>query len=159
MTGISLDHQKCTGCELCSLACSTRFESRGFNRRLSAIRLHVVGIMDADVPVTCMQCEDAPCAAACPEKAFYWVPSTGALAIDAEKCTNCGICIPACPYGTIYLHQDRAVPIKCDICDGNPLCVAYCVPGAITLSPVATWPEQRRTDYFRVLKVTGGPGQ
>jgi Fe-S-cluster-containing hydrogenase component 2 len=113
--------------------------------------------MDADVPVTCMQCEDAPCAAACPEEAFSWVPETGALTIDAEKCTQCGNCIAACPYGAIYLHQDRAVPIKCDLCEGNPLCVSYCVPGAITLSPVATWSEQRRADYFGVLKEPGGP--
>jgi anaerobic carbon-monoxide dehydrogenase iron sulfur subunit len=159
MIGISLDHGRCTGCELCSLACATRFDAHGFNRRLSAIRVHVVGIMDADVPVVCMQCEDAPCQAACPEGAFYWVQSTGALAIDGEKCSSCGNCIPACPYGAIHQHQSRAVPIKCDLCDGDPICVRYCVPGAITLSPTATWSKEHRADYFQVLDVTGGSGR
>jgi Fe-S-cluster-containing hydrogenase component 2 len=118
--------------------------------------VHVVGMMDADVPMACMQCEDAPCAAACPEGAFYWVQSTGALAIDGDKCSNCGNCIPACPYGVIYLHQDRSVPIKCDLCEGSPICITYCVPGAITLSPAATWPRERRDEYFQVLRKTGG---
>lgn len=159
MNGISLDHQKCTGCELCSLVCSTRFDPRGFNRYMSAIRVHLVGLMDADVPVTCMQCEDAPCAAACPEGAFYWDQSTGALLIDREKCLNCGLCIPACPYGVIYSHQDADVPIKCDLCHGSPMCVGYCVPGAITASATATWPKERRDAYFQVLGKTGGVGR
>ena len=159
MNGISFDHRKCTGCALCSVACSTRFDPRGFNLRKAAIRVRVVGVMDADVPVACMQCEDAPCAAACPEGAFSWVEATGALAIDKEKCSSCGNCIPACPYGVIYQHQDLVAPIKCDLCDGNPLCVGYCIPGAITLSPAATWPKPRRDDYFQVLGTTGGAGR
>lgn len=159
MNGVAMDHQKCTGCALCSLACATRFDPAGFNLRKAAIRVHVVGMMEADVPVACMQCEDAPCAAACPEGAFCRAESTGALAIDEAKCSNCGNCIPACPYGVLYAHPDRALPIKCDLCDGSPLCVRYCVPGAITLSPVVAWSKARRDEYFQVLGTTGGTGR
>lgn len=151
MNGLMVDHQKCTGCGMCELACSTNFDSTGFNPRMSAIQVHVVGTMEADIPLVCMQCEDAPCAEACPEEAFYRDSSTGALLIDQETCINCGACVKACPYGALYNHELRATPIKCDLCGGSPLCVEYCVAGALALSPEATWPRERREAHFALI--------
>lgn len=156
MNGLVVDHQKCTGCRMCELACSTHFDSTGFNPRMSAIRVRVVGVMEADVPLVCMQCEDAPCAEACPASAFHRA-SSGALAVDKELCVNCGACVSACRYGVIHMDERQAVPIKCDLCGGEPLCVSYCVAEAIAFSPSlrADWPEEKRTAYTQLMARMG----
>ena len=151
MIGLAVDHERCTGCCLCELACSSRPGATGFNPSLSAIRVHVIGLMDMDVPLVCMQCEDAPCAGACPEEAFYRDAATGALLIDEGLCSGCGACVKACPYDAINEHATRSTPIKCDLCGGSPLCVSYCVPGALSVSPEATWPKAVRDAHFALL--------
>ena len=48
------------------------------------------------------------------------------LIVDEEKCTNCGECYDVCPPGVIQEHPDREVAFKCDLCDGEPQCIAFC---------------------------------
>ena len=48
------------------------------------------------------------------------------LVVDEEKCTNCGDCYDVCPYGVIHEHPEREVAFKCDLCDGEPQCIAFC---------------------------------
>ena len=31
-----------------------------------------------------------------------------------------------CPYDVIHEHPDREVAFKCDLCDGDPQCIAFC---------------------------------
>ncbi|MEW5785371.1 MAG: 4Fe-4S binding protein [Bacillota bacterium] len=49
-----------------------------------------------------------------------------------EKCTGCGACVAACPDGMINLDAHGKAD-KCDLCEGEPLCVRYCSPGALKL--------------------------
>jgi len=48
------------------------------------------------------------------------------LVVDEEKCTNCGECYDVCPTGVIHEHPDREVAYKCDLCGGEPQCIAFC---------------------------------
>ncbi len=48
------------------------------------------------------------------------------LVVDEDLCTNCGECYDVCPYGVIHEHPDREVAFKCDLCDGEPQCIAFC---------------------------------
>ena len=48
------------------------------------------------------------------------------LVVDEDKCTNCGECYEVCPTDVIHQHPDREVAFKCDLCDGEPQCIAFC---------------------------------
>ncbi|MBQ9991947.1 MAG: 4Fe-4S binding protein, partial [Firmicutes bacterium] len=56
--------------------------------------------------------------------------TTGAILIDHDKCTVCGLCIEACEEsrtGCLRLsNEGDQVVGMCDLCDGNPVCVTYC---------------------------------
>ena len=51
--------------------------------------------------------------------------------VDADKCTACGECVAACPYGMVGQDSD-GIAYKCDYCAGDPACVKECFPGALT---------------------------
>ena len=42
-----------------------------------------------------------------------------------DKCTQCGECVDACPYGMMEQYES-GIPYKCDLCDGSPVCVSEC---------------------------------
>lgn len=50
------------------------------------------------LPVSCMQCEDSPCAKVCPTGAT-WKSADGVVVIDYDWCIGCRYCMAACPYG------------------------------------------------------------
>jgi Fe-S-cluster-containing hydrogenase component 2 len=53
-------------------------------------------------------------------------------------------CVEACPFGAIYAHSDVEHPIKCDLCNGNPQCVATCPKNVIRLIPEQALGESKR---------------
>ena len=86
---------------------------------------------------TCLQAGCAKCEETCPEGAIKraqievsavdgQAASGYVLKVDEALCTNCGDCYEACPYDVIHEHPDRAVAFKCDLCDGEPQCIAFC---------------------------------
>jgi carbon-monoxide dehydrogenase iron sulfur subunit len=52
-----------------------------------------------------------------------------AYIIDPVLCTNCLVCVEACPTGAIFVHEDIEYPLICDLCLE---CVKICPMGAIT---------------------------
>ena len=144
-----VDPDTCTSCRLCELVCS--------ERRLGAYRPSRTGIrvaIDADqafyFPIVCIQCEDAPCIDACPVQALVRDPTTNAVVVVAEECDVCGLCEPACPYGTIRCLDGQA--LKCDLCGGDPECVRFCAPGALRYEPAESWPQKQRQAYTERLR-------
>jgi CRP-like cAMP-binding protein/Fe-S-cluster-containing hydrogenase component 2 len=80
-------------CTLCSQACAQRHGQPRL--RLGGVALDSLDVIDA-----CRQCRfGAECVEICPADAFRWSDS-GALLIT-DRCTGCGDCAPACPYGAI----------------------------------------------------------
>jgi len=61
--------------------------------------------------------------------------------IDEEKCTGCGLCIPACAEGALKIVNGKAKLISDKYCDGLGACIGECPQGAITI-------EERETEDF-----------
>jgi Fe-S-cluster-containing hydrogenase component 2 len=126
------DESKCTGCQSCEVWC-------GFHHfqecSPSLGRLRVIPHEDKGefVPVPCHQCRDAWCLSSCPFDAMSRDEETGAVVISQELCTACLICIDACPFEVIKQTSEGEV-FKCDLCQGDPVCVWSCTRGAITYS-------------------------
>lgn len=51
--------------------------------------------------------------------------------IDEEKCTGCGLCLPACPEGAIQIIDGKARLISDIYCDGLGACLGECPEDAI----------------------------
>jgi Fe-S-cluster-containing hydrogenase component 2 len=145
MPHVLISSKKCTGCHMCELACSAYHEG--------AYRPSVARLFSACNPTTgatrghtCLQTACAKCQDACPNDAIVTREITVkvkgefpgkekiggdsvtgyVLVVDEALCTNCGDCYEACPYDVINEHPDREVAFKCDLCDGEPQCIAFC---------------------------------
>lgn len=44
----------------------------------------------------------------CPVNAIKWDPSTKQPSIDESSCIGCGLCVPRCPVGAIYMENNVA---------------------------------------------------
>lgn len=122
---LKIDYEKCTGCRLCELVCSVKHDrvSNPIRSRIRIIKWEAEGIY---VPVSCQQCEDAPCVLGCPAKALTRNEDLGRVEVDYNKCIGCRTCVSVCPFGAMhFVSTDRKV-IKCDLCDGDPQCVRFC---------------------------------
>jgi carbon-monoxide dehydrogenase iron sulfur subunit len=65
--------------------------------------------------------------------------------IDANLCIGCRMCMVACPFGAIAYIADLKQCFKCDLCGGDPLCIRYCEPKALTFEiPPQTSLNRRR---------------
>jgi len=131
-----IDPEKCTGCKVCELVCSLYHENE-INPMKS--RIHVMSWEEEgiDVPMVCQQCETPMCEVVCPAKATYRDPLTGAMLINEEVCIGCRMCIIACPFGGPSINPDTRKTVKCDLCEGEPKCVKFCVTKALQYMPVS----------------------
>src|SRR5512143_2253313 len=63
---------------------------------------------------TCLACDPAPCAAACPTGA-YSQRRGGGVIVRKKLCIRCGECAKACPVDAIFLDTTRE-PFVCIHC-------------------------------------------
>jgi len=122
---LKINYEKCTGCRLCELVCSVKHDgiSNPIRSRIKVVKWEAEGLY---IPMSCQQCQDAPCMNACPAKAISMNAALGRIEIDYEICIGCRTCVSVCPFGAMSFNSiDRKV-IKCDICDGDPQCVRFC---------------------------------
>jgi Fe-S-cluster-containing hydrogenase component 2 len=115
----------CSGCKLCELYCSLQHNG-AFNPRRSRIKV-VELATGVDIPVTCQQCQDPACRAACEFEAMEFDEKLKIVTVNEQKCTACQACVGACPYGIISIDPATKKAIKCDLCAGEePACVSIC---------------------------------
>jgi len=125
-----VDPEKCTGCRLCELVCSV-FHTGVSNPSRSRIRVVKWESIGVYLPMTCQNCETPFCVEVCPTKACHKDFEKQRVIIDQDKCIGCKTCIIACPFSHPYFDEHDRVTRKCNYCDGNPQCVAFCDMKAI----------------------------
>lgn len=119
--------KKCIACRACEVACEREHDG------VSNVQVAFINGLGA-VPVSCRHCQNSPCSAVCPHNALSFTPE-GDVALDRARCTNCGLCMFACPFGAIYMKSGKIA--KCDFCahrrkEGKPpACFATCPTGAV----------------------------
>jgi anaerobic carbon-monoxide dehydrogenase iron sulfur subunit len=120
-----INHEKCTGCRLCELVCSVSHDgiSNPARSRIRVMKWEQEGLY---IPMSCQQCQDAPCMNVCPVKAISRDEELARVTVDYDKCIGCRSCVAVCPFGAMSFNSiDRKV-MKCDLCDGDPQCVRFC---------------------------------
>lgn len=127
---LMIDYEKCTGCRQCELVCSVSHDgvSNPSRSRINIIKWESEGLY---IPMSCQQCEDAPCMTVCPVKAIHRDQDLDYVKIDYDVCIGCRLCVAVCPFGAMnYNGIDKKV-FKCDLCEGEPNCVRFCEVKAI----------------------------
>jgi len=139
MTEMALvvDAEKCTGCGLCEIFCSFQ-KTQTCNparSRIDVIKWEERGI---NIPFLCQQCIDPLCAQVCPMNAIHKDEESGVVKTDYERCIGCKMCIMACPIGGTTFDPIMNKVIRCDLCDGDPVCVKVCPTNAISFVELTT---------------------
>jgi carbon-monoxide dehydrogenase iron sulfur subunit len=159
---------KCTGCHSCELSCAIRWSKSGVLAEAiaesprPASRVRVLGVGTQPVPLQCQQCEDAPCASACPTKALYRTAPDAPVVFRRDICIGCSTCILACPFGVLK-KADGGVMAKCDLCwdrlaEGRqPACVDACHTGARRLIDANVIAEDKALKTARLLSSMDTP--
>jgi Fe-S-cluster-containing hydrogenase component 2 len=130
---------------------------------LSFIRVMLVEDRFA-VPLTCRQCDPAPCVMACPAQALSF--NGNGLSLNADKCTGCTLCLFACPFGVMKFDVNAKVAANCDMCAArqalgrNPACILTCPSSALHYGDFASYAvkERRRAaaEISRAQPLKGG---
>ena len=124
---IVADFQKCTGCRICEVVCSF-FSEHKLNPRKSRIQIIKIEAEGIDIPSFCRHCEEPDCRDACRVEAIY-IGGDGLIHLDPQRCTQCGACSIACPFGAILSIKGEYT--ICDLCGGDVICEKWCPTGAI----------------------------
>jgi len=129
---ITVDLDKCTGCQICELACSlyNAKECNPEKSRIRIVRSEIDGLIFT-IPILCQQCETPMCLEMCPIGVISRNAETGAVIVDEKRCIGCRRCVNACPYGAIVVDPDTQRASKCTLCDGEPKCVEFCPKDAL----------------------------
>ncbi len=149
---LAIDAEKCTGCRMCELACSS-FKEGEFIPERSRIRIVEDRLEGWSRPSVCLQCEEPMCMAVCSAGAIArtktpegdWVVQP-----DSEKCVGCHSCVSACPFGAIEFFP-KSKAIKCDLCGGSPQCVEFCFYDCLHFVELSEQEEGERAKKVKTL--------
>src|SRR5512136_708146 len=149
--GMIINITKCTGCYNCFLTCRDEFAGNAYPPYAAAqpmsgmnwIRLierergQYPKVKVAYIPVTCMQCDEAPCVKMAPNEAVYR-RADGIVIIDPLKAKGQKGIVNTCPYRVIEWNEAEQLPQKCILCahmldkgEKVPRCVESCPTGAL----------------------------
>lgn len=128
---LKIDYERCTGCRLCEQVCAINHDQviNPMRSRIRVVKWETEGLY---VPMSCQQCQDAPCMGVCPAGALSRNDEFNRVEVDYDVCIGCRSCVGVCPFGAMGFNTiDRKV-IKCDLCDGDPQCARFCDVQAVS---------------------------
>ena len=149
-----IDYQKCTGCRLCELVCSVSHDgfSNPARSRIKVMKWEAEGLY---IPMSCQQCQDAPCMNVCPVKAISRDEEIGNVSVDYDVCIGCRSCVSVCPFGAMSFNIMERQVFKCDLCDGDPQCVRFCDMKAVDFVDVDEVSIAKKRSAAERLSVAG----
>lgn len=129
---IYTNHELCSGCRACSVACAIA-HGRGADPSRGAIQILRDAFREYEFQAVCRLCDEPECVAACMAAALSREPGTGRILFDEDKCVGCWMCVMVCPHHAIVRDAKAGKAIRCDQCAGRelPACFAACSTGAI----------------------------
>jgi NAD-dependent dihydropyrimidine dehydrogenase PreA subunit len=74
----------------------------------------------------------------------------GTILFDTAKCTGCGLCFFACPFGVIGFNWSGKVTCKCKLCSGRltegkpPACVITCLTQALSYGEYEAFTQEAK---------------
>jgi formate dehydrogenase iron-sulfur subunit len=113
-------------------------------------------LMMSDV---CKHCHNAPCVEACPTGALFRT-EFDTVVVQQDICNGCGYCVPACPFGVVYISTLDGKAHKCTLCYDRlkgglePACAKACPTDSIQFGEV-TELEQRARERVEHLHRIG----
>lgn len=169
-----IDVENCENCSNCVLATKDEHIGNAFPGYTEAQPLHghewikierkvrgATPMVDAAyVPMTCNQCDDAPCIAAAGDDSVYKRPD-GIVIIDPRKAKGRKDLVDSCPYGAIWWNAELEVPQKwifdAHLLDqgwSEPRATQACATGCMQAMKLADAAMQQlaQTEKLEVLK-------
>ena len=143
----------CSRCRMCELICAFHHHQVG-NPRRGRIKIVVLG-KGQDIPVTCLNCQDAPCMKICPTGALGRKETDGMVLVNPDLCIGCAMCVNVCPAGAVTLDPVDGVASKCDLCGGDPQCVAYCPAKVLKQTDAGQLASHRMKEFAKFLRTAG----
>lgn len=109
---LAVDLDNCIRCSNCVTACQS-VHLDGQNRFFwNGMREEEAALPRVSFSTSCQHCEVPLCLEACPQNCIERSPETGAVYIDYQLCTRCGVCADpnqGCPYGSIQKVSNSEV--------------------------------------------------
>jgi carbon-monoxide dehydrogenase iron sulfur subunit len=151
---LQINYQKCTGCRLCELVCAVSHDGKSnpSRSRIKVMKWEAEGLY---IPMSCQQCQDAPCKNACPVKAISLDEELGRMVVDYDICIGCRTCVAVCPFGAMAFNTIDKKVFKCDFCDGDPQCVRFCDMKAVDYVEADEVSVLKKRDAAERLSVAG----
>lgn len=137
---LMIDLERCIGCKSCEVACKQEHGLGPGEYRNKVVWLGDPAAAALDfLTVSCQHCERPACLRACPvnPKAIVKDAVTGVVSVVEDRCTGCGECVIACPYGAMGYDPIDHHAVKCDLCADRraeglgPACASVCPGHAI----------------------------
>ena len=103
--GMVIDLKRCIGCYGCQIFCKSENATPPgvqWSQVLFCESGNYPNVKLTPLPVLCMHCGSPACVNVCPTGASIRRPD-GIVTISTAKCTGCGNCLLACPYGARHL--------------------------------------------------------
>lgn len=141
---IVFDPAKCTGCGTCEMVCSIRNKGL-FAPSAASIRIIRDELNGKNFAIYCQQCREPFCINVCPVQAIE-KGNDGIVRIDRNRCIDCALCAMACPEAAPLIDSIDGQVHKCNLCEGEPLCVAHCQEHALVFS------GGKRFGWIRLLR-------
>lgn len=163
--GFYFDQSRCIGCYACVAACRSwnqlPSEYPDLIQIISQERGKFPNVSLSFLFLTCFHCEQPACIAVCPSKLFVKRQEDGVVLVaDHEKCTNCQLCVEACPYGALKIViNGKGTIMKCNFCIDriskglSPTCVNTCPTEALDAGLLV----ELSTKYGKLKEVDGFP--